>query len=104
MSVRADILFFTKKTAANPSFIKSHRAVFKGAKLNAELAQRQLKISMLTIGTPEFFAHTVEQQMGAVAPGAERAEVWQECGHSVALEQPQRLVRTLSEFMLKPRD
>jgi pimeloyl-ACP methyl ester carboxylesterase len=84
--------------------LESYRAVFKNAELNAQLAQHRLTMPVLTIGAPEFFAHNVEQQMRALAQNVERAEVWEECGHSVALEQPQRLARTLCEFMLKPRD
>lgn len=41
------------------------------------------------------------EQMRAVAHNVERSEVWEECGHSVAPEQLQRLALTLREFMLK---
>ena len=84
--------------------LESYRAVFKNVELNAELAQHKLTMPVLTIGAPEFFAHNVEQQMRAVARNVERAEVWEQCGHSVALEKPQRLARTLCELMLKPRE
>jgi hypothetical protein len=35
-----------------------------------------------------------------MAVSVERSEVFQECGHSLALEMPERLALTLREFML----
>lgn len=55
---------------------------------------------ILTIGAPESFGPLVEDQMDQVSTGVERAEVFEECGHSLALEAPERLARVLHEFML----
>ena len=38
--------------------------------------------------------------MEKMSNGVERSEVFQECGHSLALEAPERLAQTLREFML----
>jgi hypothetical protein len=38
--------------------------------------------------------------MNRVSTGVERAEVFEECGHSLALEAPERLATMLREFML----
>ena len=42
----------------------------------------------------------MRDQMERVAERVERSEVFQECGHSLALEAPDRLAETLREFML----
>jgi hypothetical protein len=52
------------------------------------------------IGAPEFFGELVEEQMLKVAEKVDRAEVFQECGHSLALEAEDRLATLLREFML----
>ncbi|MDT0348095.1 hypothetical protein [Pseudonocardia charpentierae] len=46
-----------------------------------------------------FFGELVEQQMLRVAEKVDRAEVFQECGHSLALEADERLANLLREFM-----
>ena len=55
-------------------------------------------------GTPCSAAELVALRSGRYVPlfgtGVERAEVFQECGHSLALEAPERLAATLREFML----
>jgi hypothetical protein len=54
----------------------------------------------MTIGAPEFFGPTVEIGILKVAEKVERAELFEECGHSLALEKPQRLSKCLIEFFL----
>jgi pimeloyl-ACP methyl ester carboxylesterase len=64
------------------------------------LKQTKISAPVLTIGAPEFFGNHVEGQMRTVAETVERAEVFEECGHSVALEAEDRLAKLLREFML----
>ena len=67
-----------------------------------DAASRRLPIA--TIGAPEFFGELVEDQMKRMSEnGVERAEVFEECGHSLALEADERLATFLREFMLKER-
>lgn len=80
--------------------LETYRAGLKNARINKELKQQKLTLPILTIGAPEFFGELVEGQMLKVANGVERSEVFQECGHSLALEAPERLAQTLREFML----
>jgi hypothetical protein len=72
----------------------------KNARINKELKQSKLTLPILTIGAPEFFGELVRDQMEKMAVSVERSEVFQECGHSLALEMPERLALTLREFML----
>ena len=72
----------------------------KNARINKELKQTKLGMPVATIGAPEFFGELVEEQMRKLADKVERAEVFQECGHSLALEADERLATLLREFML----
>jgi len=54
----------------------------------------------MTIGAPEFFGPSVRENALKVAENVERSEIFEECGHSLALEKPERLAKCLKEFML----
>jgi pimeloyl-ACP methyl ester carboxylesterase len=81
--------------------LETYRAGLKNARINKELKQKKLSLPIMTVGAPEFFGPLVEEQMLKVAEKVERAEVFEECGHSLALEAEDRLARMLVEFMLK---
>ena len=83
--------------------METYRAGLKNARINKELGQKKLDLPIMTVGAPEFFGPLVEQQMRDVSKGVEIAEVFEECGHSLALEAAPRLAQMLREFMLKPR-
>jgi hypothetical protein len=80
--------------------LETYRAGLKNARINQELKQTKISMPILTIGAPEFFGELVEAQMLKVAEKVDRAEVFQECGHSLALEAEDRLASLLREFML----
>jgi pimeloyl-ACP methyl ester carboxylesterase len=80
--------------------LETYRAGLKNARINKELKQTKIPMPVLTIGAPEFFGNLVEDQMLRVAENVERAEVFEECGHSLALEAEGRLAFLLREFML----
>jgi pimeloyl-ACP methyl ester carboxylesterase len=81
--------------------LETYRAALKNAEINKELKQTKLTLPIMTVGAPEFFGPLVEEQMLRVAERVERAEVFEECGHSLALEAEGRLARMLREFMLR---
>ena len=80
--------------------LETYRADLKNARINQELKQTKLSMPIATIGAPEFFGELVEGQMLKVAEKVDRAEVFQERGHSLALEAEERLATLLREFML----
>ncbi len=80
--------------------LETYRAGLKNARINQELKQTKIGMPIATIGAPEFFGELVEEQMLKVAEKVDRAEVFQECGHSLALEAEDRLANLLREFML----
>ncbi|WP_252312473.1 alpha/beta fold hydrolase [Sinobaca sp. H24] len=80
--------------------METYRAGLKNAEINETLLKKKLDLRILTIGAPEFFGELVEEQMRHAAENVERAELFEECGHSLALEAEDRLAAVLKEFML----
>lgn len=81
--------------------LETYRAAFQNAQINARLKEQKLKMPVMTIGAPEFFGHTVESQLREYAQNVERSYVFEECGHSLALEAPERLAGVLREFFVQ---
>jgi pimeloyl-ACP methyl ester carboxylesterase len=80
--------------------LETYRAGLKNARINRELKQEKLTLPIMTVGAPEFFGPLVEDQMRKVSNGVERAEIFEECGHSLAWEAEDRLAAMLRAFML----
>ncbi|GAD55317.1 alpha/beta fold hydrolase [Limimaricola cinnabarinus] len=80
--------------------LETYRAGLKNGDINARLKQEKLTLPIMTVGAPEFFGPLVEDQMNKMSTGVERAEVFEECGHSLALEAEDRLAAMLRDFML----
>ncbi|AHY47753.1 Alpha/beta hydrolase family [Rubrobacter radiotolerans] len=80
--------------------LETYRAGLKNARINKDLKKTKISLPILTIGAPEFFGELVKGQMEKVSEGVERSEVFEECGHSLALEAEDRLAKVLHEFML----
>lgn len=80
--------------------LETYRAGLKNASINKELKKTKLTLPIMTVGAPEFFGPLVEDQMRKVSNGVERAEVFEECGHSLSWEAEDRLAKMLREFML----
>ncbi|ETN42802.1 uncharacterized protein HMPREF1541_01960 [Cyphellophora europaea CBS 101466] len=78
----------------------TYRSVFKNAEINKETAKQKLTCPVMTIGAPEFFGPQVEENMRLVAENVAQSEIFDECGHSLALEKPERLAGSLRGFML----
>lgn len=80
--------------------LETYRAGLKNAQINERLSKTKLEVPIMTVGAPEFFGPLVEDQMARVSAGVERADVFEACGHSLALEAPERLAAMLKSFML----
>lgn len=83
--------------------LETYRAGLKNAELHKELLEKggKLTLPVMTIGAPEFFGPTVKDGILRLAESVERSEIFEECGHSLALEQPTRLAQALKDFFLK---
>nr|POF22387.1 soluble epoxide hydrolase [Quercus suber] len=84
--------------------LETYRSGFKNGEINVELAKQKLTIPVLTIGAPEFFGPKVQECALKFAENVEQSEIFEECGHSLALEKPQRLAKTLLRFFLGESD
>lgn len=82
--------------------LETYRAGLKNGDLHHELLEKggKLTLPIMTIGAPEFFGPRVEENILQVAEKVHSAEIFEECGHSIALEKPERLAKKLIEFML----
>jgi pimeloyl-ACP methyl ester carboxylesterase len=91
-----------KAPGALRGILETYRAGLKNGELHRELLEKggKLTLPIMTIGAPEFFGPTVKDGILKLAEGVERSEIFEECGHSLALEQPVRLAGALKEFFL----
>ena len=80
--------------------LETYRAGFKNAEINRELAKEMLTIPVMTIGAPEFFGPQVKECALKFAKEVTRSEMFEECGHSLALEEEGKLAVCLREFCL----
>lgn len=82
--------------------LETYRAGLKNADIHHEMLKKggKLTLPIMTIGAPEFFGPLVKQYILQVAEKVDREELFEECGHSLALEKPERLAKCLTEFML----
>ncbi|PSP93342.1 alpha/beta hydrolase [Halobacteriales archaeon QS_4_62_28] len=79
--------------------LETYRATMKNAEQIQELKQDKIEMPILTVGSEEFFGNLMKEQMEIVSEGVERNEVFEQCGHSLALEADDRLATLLTEFM-----
>lgn len=80
------------------ALLDTYRAPFANAATNHELAELLLEIPVMAIGAREFYGEHVGEQMRKVAKDVQE-HVWEDCGHSLALEQPERLAKALRDFL-----
>ncbi|WP_234188208.1 alpha/beta fold hydrolase [Shinella sp. NM-101] len=79
--------------------LETYRAGLKNARINDELIKTKLTMPVMTLGAPEFFGELVRDQMERVAERVVKSDVFEECGHSLALEAPDRLASALLDFI-----
>jgi pimeloyl-ACP methyl ester carboxylesterase len=79
----------------------TYRSVFKNVEIGRDPAEKKLTLPVMTIGAPEFFGPIVRDNMLKVAENVKESEIFEECGHSLALEKPEKLPERLTSFMLK---
>ena len=89
-----------------PGCLRGILETYRAGLKNGDIHQRMLKetgkltLPIMTIGAPEFFGPKVKDNILQVAEKVQYSEVFEECGHSLALEKPERLAKCLIKFML----
>jgi pimeloyl-ACP methyl ester carboxylesterase len=81
--------------------LESYRAGLKNAEIVQQLKHEKLTLPIMTISAAEFFGPLIAEHMLQVAEKVERSEIFDECGHSLALEAEHKLAGLLREFMLR---
>jgi pimeloyl-ACP methyl ester carboxylesterase len=66
--------------------------------INRELVPNKLDIPVMTIGSPEFFGYLVKPEMEMAAYNVTQSYIFEECGHSLALEAEVRLANAILGF------
>lgn len=87
----------------NRGVLETYRSAWVNREQNLEWGKKKLTIPVLAVGAPEFFGPQVEKCIKKVSEKVEVSEIFEECGHSLALEKPERLAKLLKDFMLKKR-
>ncbi|OAG05890.1 putative hydrolase or acyltransferase of alpha/beta superfamily [Paraphaeosphaeria sporulosa] len=80
--------------------LETYRADLVNRQINNELRQNPLTLPVMTIGAPEFFGVNVREEMLQVGNNVQQSYIFEECGHSLALEAEVRLAGALVGFFL----
>lgn len=73
-----------------------YRATFENIELDRKWAERSLSMPVMAVGSQHFIGEENLRQMERVADDVRYVEL--DCGHSMALERPERLARELHGF------
>lgn len=78
--------------------LDTYKATLENALINRALSKKQSAVPMMTIGASHFFGNLARQslQQAGIEPTAHH--VFDRCGHSLALEQPDMLASALLDF------
>lgn len=71
---------------------------FLAGQINRQLVPDKLAMPVMTIGSPEFFGYLVKPEMEMAASNVSQSYIFEECGHSLALEAEVRLADALVGF------
>jgi pimeloyl-ACP methyl ester carboxylesterase len=88
------------RTSAAPGGLRAifevYRATFKNIEDDKKWAEQKLTMPVLAVGSQYFIGEENRRQMERVAENVHYVEL--DCGHSMALERPEKLARTLHDF------
>ncbi|KAJ4400332.1 hypothetical protein N0V91_008791 [Didymella pomorum] len=78
--------------------LETYRAGLVNGQINRELVPNKISMPVMTIGSPEFFGYLVKPEMEKAANNVTQSYIFEECGHSLALEAEVRLADALLGF------
>jgi pimeloyl-ACP methyl ester carboxylesterase len=91
-----------KQPGCLSGILATYRCAFKSAEINRTLVEKgKLEIPVMSVGAPEFFGPQVEECAREFATNVVSSEIFEECGHSLALEKPERLAASLRKFIVE---
>ncbi len=81
--------------------LETYRAELKNIKINQEIVKNgKIDIPLLTIGGDEFYGITVKDHALKIFKEVEKDVLFENCGHNLAIEEPEKLAKELKDFML----
>lgn len=81
--------------------LETYRSGFVNGDINKKITKEgKLEMPVMCIGAPEFFGPQVADSIKPYCTNIVHNEIFEECGHSLALEAEDRLAKRLLKFML----
>lgn len=80
--------------------LNSYRATMKNGEINNRLRDEKLTLPVMAIGGREFMGEHVSRQIETRVTEPVRSIVFEQCGHSLALEAAEKLAEELKQFFL----
>jgi pimeloyl-ACP methyl ester carboxylesterase len=81
--------------------LDTYKATLENARINHACAQRLPSLPVMTTGASHFFGDLVLKSMERIGITPDEHNIFERCGHSLALEQPGKLASVLQVFFGK---
>jgi len=78
--------------------LDTYKATLENARINRELAAQSAMVPVMTTGASHFFGDLVRESVERTGVIPAEHHVFEQCGHSLALEQPAKLAALLQRF------
>lgn len=78
--------------------LDTYKATLENARINHKVAGQLARVPMMTIGASHFFGNLVRQSVESAGVTPVEHHVFEQCGHSLALERPEKLATLLRRF------
>ncbi|KAF2725024.1 alpha/beta-hydrolase [Polychaeton citri CBS 116435] len=88
-----------KQPGGTRGVLETYRAGLQNGEQNLQSAKEKLTCPVMTVAAPDFFGPLVAECARKFASNVTRSEVFEECGHPLALEKPERLAQCLVDFI-----
>lgn len=82
--------------------LHTYQATLENARINRRLSAGPITVRTMTIGASHFFGNLVRQSIERAGVTPAQDHVFEHCGHSLALEQPEKLAALLQNFFEAP--
>ncbi len=81
--------------------LETYRAEIKNMHINKDIIEKQGKLTLpvVTVGGIEFYGITVKEHAAKIFSNIKKSTVFQECGHHLANEQPEKLAAVISDLL-----
>lgn len=91
---------FLKAPGGLKGVLNTYRATMRNGEINNRLRNEKLSVPVMGIGGREFMGAHVSRQIALCVSNTVRSVVFEECGHSLALEAPEKLAEELKQFFI----